>query len=93
MKMKHVLSQSATLVFASVLAAGLAHAMDFIPLSEPTEMRVDGQPAGSRVTLAADGTLTLHGGTASTVTLAWRGSLGADTKVFGDGSRATYDWE
>lgn len=90
MKTSHVYLQLAMTPFASVLAAGYAQAMDFIPLSAPAEVRVDGQPAGSRVTRAADGTLTLHGGTASTVTLAWRGALGAATRVLGGMWERTY---
>ena len=80
----------AMFLLASLLAAGFAHAMDFIPLSAPAEIRVDGRPAGSRVTLTSDGTLTLHGGTASTVTLAWRGALGAATRVLGGMWERTY---
>ena len=75
---------------AAAFAAGTLAAMDFLALGKPAEIRVDGQPAGNRVTLAADGTLTLHGGTASRVTLAWTGDLGAKTKVFGGMWERTY---
>lgn len=75
---------------AATFAAGALQAMDFLTLAKPAEIQIDGRPSGARVTLAADGTLTLHGGTASRVTLVWRGALGAETKVFGDMWERTY---
>ena len=81
---------NAAWMVAAMLAAGTLQAMDFFPLAKPAEIRLDGRPAGERVSLAADGTVTLHGGTASRVTLVWRGALGADTQVFGDVWERTY---
>ena len=73
-----------------MLCAGTVPAMDFINLTAPDAVQVDGQPAGARVVLVGDGTLTLNGGTASCVELVWRGRLGAETKVLGGMWERTY---
>ena len=73
-----------------MLCAGTVPAMDFIDLTAPDAVKVDGCPAGARVALAGDGTLTLNGGTASCVELVWRGRLGAETKVLGGMWERTY---
>ena len=73
-----------------MLCAGTVPAMDFIDLTAPDAVKVDGQPAGARVALAGDGTLTLNGGTASCVELVWRGRLGVETKVLGGMWERTY---
>ena len=58
-----------------MLCAGTVPAMDFIDLTAPDAVKVDGRPAGARVALAGDGTLTLNGGTASCVGLVNAGDI------------------
>ena len=63
------------------LFAGFAQAMPFVNLAHPDEILLDDRPT-DRVTVAADGTVTLAGGEASFIRLTWKVSLPKDAKIY-----------
>ena len=69
----------AVILLAAVFAAGGA-----VAFPKPEAITVDGQPAGNRVEIAADGRVLVKGGEASTVRIRWRRAFSPDAKVFGD---------
>ena len=71
------------------LFAGFAQAMPFVNLAHPDEILLDDRPT-DRVTVAADGTVTLAGGEASFIRLTWKVSLPKDAKIYGSQWERTY---
>jgi len=75
---------------AFAVASLTAGAMDFVDLTRPAAVEVDGVPAAERVTVGADGRVCVRGGALSWVRLRWKAHLGSGTLVHGSEFERTY---
>ena len=75
---------------AAVFLLSSARSMDFVDLTQPDSVTLDGRPAGAAVAVAADGRVTVSADAVSWVRLGWKASFAAGVKVLGGEFERTY---